>query len=284
MAAWRQGMEFLRQVQTIEHRRRRMKMDAAMWNVVLFNLCEAHGDLRAMCAEMAYLDEGKTSPEWEGHIQWRKESRGFTPSHFEVGIEHVYHHVNFAWNCRHAGAERAWRCASRDFNRWEKFPKDWPELWPPPERCRERWPKGWGADWGWRTVHAAAMRGPLEEAEDTLDLLIDGVFLRLGGDLDPMRRRPGKLREDAWAVTERDFGVLIRRFYRQFNAAWNARKRRKPVGEKKRDCCFPREIVRYWPESGMLPKFGRGSPRGGAERQGRSGKRENPVGCGGMRG
>ena len=64
-------MEFLRQVQMVEDRRRRMKMDAAMWNVVLFNLCEANGDLRELCAVAAYLEEGKAPADWEEFIEKR---------------------------------------------------------------------------------------------------------------------------------------------------------------------------------------------------------------------
>ena len=100
------------------------------------------------------------------------------------------------------------------------------------------------------------MRPEFEAAEDALGLLIDGVFLRLGDELDPMRRRPEKLREDAWAVSEVDFGVLVRRFYCHFNAAWNVRRCRKAGGEKRGKWLFPWEMVRFWPESGELPKFG----------------------------
>ena len=267
-------MAVLRQIQTVEKRSSRMKMDAGMWNVVLFNLCEANGDLRELCAVTAYLEEGKAPAEWEEFIEGRARKRGFRPGWFEVTMEHVYHHVNYAWNCRHAGAERAAHCAMRDFNRWEKFPKDWPELWPSPEQWKGKWPKGRWAEHGWRTVRAA-MRPEFEAAEDALGLLIDGVFLRLGDDLDPRRRRPEKLREDAWAVTEQDFGVLIRRFYEHFNAAWNARRCRKPSAGKRRSSLFPREMARFWPESGMLPKFRKGAvTRENASRRGRRGRRE----------
>ena len=232
------------------------KMDAAMWNEVLFNLCEANWDLRELCAVAAYLEEGKAPADWEEFIKPRARKRGFGPGWFEVTIAHVYHHVNYAWNCRHAGAERAIRCSDRDFNRWEKFPKDWPELWPSAERWEGKWPKERWAEHGWRTVRAAAMRPEFEAAEDALGLLIDGVFLRLGDGLDPIRRRPEKLREDAWAVSEADFGVLVRRFYCHFNAAWNVRRCRTAGGEKRGKELFPREMVRFWPESGELPKFG----------------------------
>ena len=104
------------------------------------------------------------------------------------------------------------------------------------------------------------MRAEFDAAEEALGLLVDGVFLRLGDDLDPARRRPEKPRADAWAVKEADSGTLARRFYVHSNAARNARRRRKPVGEK-RGCLFLREMARFWPESGELPKCGRGNPR-----------------------
>ena len=43
-------------------------------------------------------------------------------------FEHVYHHINFAWNSRFVSASRVIACARRDYERWEKFPDDFTPL------------------------------------------------------------------------------------------------------------------------------------------------------------
>ena len=39
-------------------------------------------------------------------------------------LEHAYHHLNFAWNCRHVSDNRYKNLSDEDFNEWSKFPKD----------------------------------------------------------------------------------------------------------------------------------------------------------------
>jgi hypothetical protein len=39
-------------------------------------------------------------------------------------MEHLYHHVNTAWNARTASAERAAACSLEDFRDWRQFPAD----------------------------------------------------------------------------------------------------------------------------------------------------------------
>jgi hypothetical protein len=51
-----------------------------------------------------------------------------TPHYSEVelaiGIAHVYHHLNTAWNAREADPDRVERCSDEDFRQWRKFPED----------------------------------------------------------------------------------------------------------------------------------------------------------------
>lgn len=70
------------------------------------------------------VGSGKTPKGWEEIIEWKGKKRGFSTTGVAIQFEHAYHHVDFAWNCRHADEERARRCDQRDFDRWEKFPKD----------------------------------------------------------------------------------------------------------------------------------------------------------------
>ena len=43
---------------------------------------------------------------------------------FRVDIEHLYHHINTAWNARDASTEITDACAQEDFDRWRQFPQD----------------------------------------------------------------------------------------------------------------------------------------------------------------
>jgi hypothetical protein len=41
---------------------------------------------------------------------------------FVVGMGHLYHHLNTAWNGRDASRERHRDCDQQDFDTWRKFP------------------------------------------------------------------------------------------------------------------------------------------------------------------
>ena len=43
---------------------------------------------------------------------------------FRVDIEHLYHHVNTAWNARDATQESTDACSEENFDRWRQFPQD----------------------------------------------------------------------------------------------------------------------------------------------------------------
>ena len=41
---------------------------------------------------------------------------------YVVGMTHLYHHVNTAWNARDASDDRVKDCSEEDFYRWRQFP------------------------------------------------------------------------------------------------------------------------------------------------------------------
>ena len=43
---------------------------------------------------------------------------------YRVDMEHLYHHVNSAWNGRDASKEAVDACSQEDFRRWRQFPTD----------------------------------------------------------------------------------------------------------------------------------------------------------------
>lgn len=44
-----------------------------------------------------------------------------------VGLAHVYHHLNTAWNSKEATAAACDACDEADFRQWRRFPTDLPE-------------------------------------------------------------------------------------------------------------------------------------------------------------
>ena len=43
---------------------------------------------------------------------------------FRVDMEHLYHHINTAWNARDATQESTDACSEGDFEHWRQFPRD----------------------------------------------------------------------------------------------------------------------------------------------------------------
>ncbi|MDO5319183.1 MAG: hypothetical protein Q4G65_11185 [bacterium] len=95
--------------------------------IMAANLAEAAGDLRELEARLDYAVNGQMPKGWEGCARiWRRVP--LCASALHVIFEHVYHHINFAWNSRFASAARVVACAKRDYERWMKFPEDFPSL------------------------------------------------------------------------------------------------------------------------------------------------------------
>ncbi len=43
---------------------------------------------------------------------------------FWVSMQHLYHHLNTAWNARDESPERVAASSDEDFERWRQFPRD----------------------------------------------------------------------------------------------------------------------------------------------------------------
>jgi len=74
---------------------------------VLFNLREATKELTRTIVEI------ETNSEYDD-------------TEFSVAMQHLYHHLNTAWNGRGTSPERAARCSQEDFYAWRTFPTDIP--------------------------------------------------------------------------------------------------------------------------------------------------------------
>ena len=95
--------------------------------IMISNLNEAAGDLCELEARLDYAVNERMPKGWEGFDRiWNRHP--FLTSTLYVIFEHVYHHINFAWNSRFVSASRVIACATRDYERWEKFPDDFATL------------------------------------------------------------------------------------------------------------------------------------------------------------
>jgi hypothetical protein len=75
--------------------------------VILSNLREAEEQLRSL------ISQAEQRPE-------------FSFESFHIGMAHLYHHLNTAWNARNATRDQWVNQAEEDFKRWEQFPNDLP--------------------------------------------------------------------------------------------------------------------------------------------------------------
>lgn len=51
-----------------------------------------------------------------------RENPDFSEIEFQLDLEHVYHHVNFAWHIRNETQEAAAECSEANYAKWAKFP------------------------------------------------------------------------------------------------------------------------------------------------------------------
>jgi hypothetical protein len=62
--------------------------------------------------------------ELERTVRELEQDQEYEQSEFMVAMEHLYHHLNTAWNARGSSPEAAHECSEADFHRWRQFPSD----------------------------------------------------------------------------------------------------------------------------------------------------------------
>ena len=75
------------------------------WQIILSNIAEAREQLQQIEARAS---NGEKISEAE----------------FQILLEHVYHHLNFAWQIRHTPTKRYANLSDEDFHLWSKYPKE----------------------------------------------------------------------------------------------------------------------------------------------------------------
>lgn len=72
---------------------------------ILFNLREALSELTETIKEIESSNE-------------------YDEAELYVAMQHIYHHLNHAWNARLVPTEKAWNADENMFDKWRKFPTD----------------------------------------------------------------------------------------------------------------------------------------------------------------
>jgi hypothetical protein len=62
--------------------------------------------------------------ELDGMIEEVRKDTDFIFDSYYVQMQHIYHHLNTAWNSRKESEDRIERCSREDFENWRKFPSD----------------------------------------------------------------------------------------------------------------------------------------------------------------
>ena len=75
------------------------------WKMIKSNIAEARDELEVIEAK---IDSDEMLDEVE----------------YQIKMEHVYHHLNFAWNARNISRDRYVNLTDQDFNKFGKFPED----------------------------------------------------------------------------------------------------------------------------------------------------------------
>lgn len=213
-----------------------------IWNVMLRNLCEAHSELEKLRDRiLAQLHPDSALARKLKRFE-RVMGGPFIEFSFFVSLEHAYHHVNWAWNCRNKDEQRAIKCAWRDYLAWEKFPKEFKEFWPPPSRCRGK-PR--------ETINGrmslTLSRIAIDEAISTIEKIFSlvGRHVSFKSDYELTYLSP---------EIDEAYTVQMRHLYSCMNRAWNQRKvtcagdSAPSAASARRHSYFPRVFVDFWPK------------------------------------
>lgn len=218
-----------------------MRRRQYVWDMMLGNLGEGLGELRSIRDDIVEVLGGKQP--------WRGESIA-SESGLKVRFEHAYHHINWSWNCRMFDHERVVKCAMRDFYAWEKFPKEFADLWLPPYRCVTR-PRECQNG----RICPNTLVQTLKEAFETGENLWLSTMKFLGPSKCGCLRYPTKRLKGIAPIDEEGYRVGVHELIAQTNLAWNTRKLtgRQIANSSDRARrfwkCYPRQFVEYWPSA-----------------------------------
>ena len=192
-------------------------------NPILFNLVEALGEVSSLEERLYFLEFGRLPDDSVLDVDYcaRKESRTpFSVNTLRVSLEHAYHHLNWAANCRNEIEDSVWHFSDGDAEKWGAFPMDeaFADLWP---RCASACKKG-----GKRKLELTTIRTMgAELARIKLDTLVYIVAHKLGEKAQFKVDRPAHLKKGIEDIdlTEEAYCERLCSIYYCLNTAWNAR-------------------------------------------------------------
>ena len=210
---------------------------------MLRNLCEAHSELKKL-RDRVFAQLYPDSALARKLKRFERVMGGsFDERSFFISLEHAYHHVNWAWNCRNKDEQRAIKCAWRDYLAWEKFPKEFKEFWPPPSRCQSKPREPYNGKMS-LTLSRIALDDALFTIEEIFRL-VGRRHVSFVSDYELKNLRP-KVKEK--------FANQMCHLYVCLNRAWNQRKVNRVGGivtsaaALRRHSYFPRAFVDLWPK------------------------------------
>ena len=171
------------------------------WEIIHSNLTAAHGDLIRLEARLEYLHTGKEPEGWEGFARSWDKSKFSTLALFGH-FDHIYHHINFAWNSRYCKSERVIACAWGDFREWSKFPSEFDRFVPAQKHITNREPLN-------GKIEVFNLRRNVREALMHLECALDVVCKQLNDT--------GQYAEDALSQE-------VERTLAHLNEAWHCRR------------------------------------------------------------
>ena len=121
-------------------------MKELTWKPILSNLTEARGELFSTYERLYFLEFGKLpedygeASDYIADLQKQEKRNPFNEASLFTRLEHAYHHLNWAWNCRRTPEERVWHFTDRDASRWNRFldTAAFADLWPSRRERRGR--------------------------------------------------------------------------------------------------------------------------------------------------
>ena len=218
-------------------------MKELTWKPILSNLKEARGEIRDLHCRLHFLQFGELpeeeepspgdamDPEYIADLERQEKRNPFTESSLFCDLEHAYHHLNWAWNCRRTPEERVWHFTDSDADRWNRFPDTaaFADLWPSDRSVKGSRPHCVGV--GRRKISLQVVRVHLQMACVKLNTLCYLVSQK-AGETWP---RPKGLKPEVekQPLTEKEFARRMHLIYEFLNMAWNSRKDKTFVGSNR---------------------------------------------------
>ena len=53
-----------------------------------------------------------------------KNDLDYDKEEYSIDMQHIYHHLNTAWNSRFSTSDQSIKCSDEDFRTWRQFPND----------------------------------------------------------------------------------------------------------------------------------------------------------------